>query len=126
MGYPHKPHARESVVLSQYFGDPEAATLDGWKKRGGYVALQKALGMAPADIVTVGDASVILWNGGAGTVSTTYSLGDHRTKGDVVGSLSVDGPLDDATVGLRLAGDIDDPSPWWRLTHPLELFGLTD
>jgi D-alanyl-D-alanine carboxypeptidase (penicillin-binding protein 5/6) len=79
-----------------------------------------------ADIVTAGDASVILWNGGAGTVSTTYSLGDHREKGDMVGSLSVDGPLDDATVELRLAGDIEDPSPWWRLTHPLELFGLTD
>ena len=60
------------------------------------------------------------------TVSTTYSLGDSRAKGDVVGSLSVDGPLDDTTVELRLAGDIEDPSPWWRLTHPLELFGLTD
>ena len=79
-----------------------------------------------ADIVTAGDASVILWNGGSGTVSTTYSLGDSRAKGDIVGSLSVDGPLDDTTVELRLAGDIDDPSPWWRLTHPLELFGLTD
>ena len=31
MGYPHKSHERESAVLSQYFGDPEAATLDGWK-----------------------------------------------------------------------------------------------
>jgi D-alanyl-D-alanine carboxypeptidase (penicillin-binding protein 5/6) len=78
-----------------------------------------------ADVVTSGDASVILWNGGAGTVSTTYSLGDNRDSGDVVGSLAVDGPLDDATVELRLEGDIDEPSPWWRLTHPLDLFGLT-
>lgn len=79
-----------------------------------------------ADVVTSGDASVILWNGGAGTVSTTYSLGDSRDSGDVVGSLSVDGPLNDATVELRLQGDIEEPSAWWRLTHPLELFGLTD
>ena len=79
-----------------------------------------------ADVVTSGDASVILWNGGAGTVSTTYSLGDSRDSGDVVGSLSVDGPLNDATVELRLQGDIQEPSAWWRLTHPLELFGLTD
>ena len=23
-----------------------------------------------------------------------------------------------------LADDIEDPDPWWRLTHPLDLFGL--
>ena len=53
MGYPHKPHAKETTVLSQYFGDREATTLDGWKKRGGYKALRTALGMTPADIVNV-------------------------------------------------------------------------
>ena len=76
------------------------------------------------DIVTSGDASVILWNGGSGTVATTYGLGESRDAGDVVGSLSVTGPLDSATVDLQLAADITDPSPWWRLTHPLDLFGL--
>ncbi|MGQ3201304.1 MAG: D-alanyl-D-alanine carboxypeptidase, partial [Microbacterium aurantiacum] len=77
-------------------------------------------------IVTASDAAVVLWNGGAGTVSTRYDLGDARTAGDVVGALSVDGPLDDDLVDLRLAEDIEPPSVWWRLTHPLELFGLTD
>ena len=69
----------------------------------------------------------ILWNGGSGTVSTTYSLGDDREAGDVVG-LALGRPARWTTtaVDLRLAADIDDPSPWWRLTHPLELFGLTD
>jgi len=38
----------------------------------------------------------------------------------------VDGLLDDASVELRLADDIEEPTAWWRLTHPLELFGLTD
>jgi NADH-quinone oxidoreductase subunit F len=66
MGYPHKPHARETLVLSKYFGEPEAATLDGWKKRGGYTALQKALGMSPADIVTVVKDSGLRGRGGAG------------------------------------------------------------
>jgi D-alanyl-D-alanine carboxypeptidase (penicillin-binding protein 5/6) len=80
----------------------------------------------PVDIVTADDASVILWNGGAGMVTSTYSLGDSRAAGDTVGSLSVDGPLNDTSVELRLADDIEEPSPWWRLTHPLELFGLTD
>jgi len=76
------------------------------------------------DIVTSGDASVILWNGGNGTVATSYHLGDSRDAGDVVGSLSVTGPLDATTVDLELAAEITDPSPWWRLTHPLDLFGL--
>ncbi|MFK4837458.1 D-alanyl-D-alanine carboxypeptidase [Microbacterium sp. ZW T2_14] len=76
------------------------------------------------DIVTSGDAAVVLWNGGSGTVATTYDLGDQRDAGDVVGSLSVTGPLDDTAVDLQLAADISDPSPWWRLTHPLDLFGL--
>ncbi|GAA1975485.1 hypothetical protein GCM10009777_05470 [Microbacterium pumilum] len=78
------------------------------------------------DVVTADDASVILWNGGTGTVSTSYSLGDSRADGDVVGSLSVGGPLDQTTVDLKLADDVEGPTAWWRLTHPLELFGLTD
>ena len=43
MGYPHKPHDRETTVLSKHFGEREAITLDGWKKRGGYTALKTAL-----------------------------------------------------------------------------------
>ncbi|HYV97064.1 MAG TPA: NADH-quinone oxidoreductase subunit NuoF [Gemmatimonadaceae bacterium] len=66
MGYPHKPHAKEALVLSQHFGDPDARSLSGWKKRGGYQALEKALGMAPADIVNVVKASGLRGRGGAG------------------------------------------------------------
>ena len=47
MGYPHPSHPKETVVLSQYFGDAEARTYEGWVKRGGYEALRKALGMTP-------------------------------------------------------------------------------
>jgi NADH-quinone oxidoreductase subunit F len=66
MGYPHKPNAREVTVLSKYFGDAEAITLDGWKKRGGYTALKKALGMSPAEIVTMVKDSGLRGRGGAG------------------------------------------------------------
>ena len=66
MGYPHKPHTKETTVLSQYFGDREAITLDGWKKRGGYKALKTALGMSPADIVNVVKDSGLRGRGGAG------------------------------------------------------------
>ena len=66
MGYPHQPHQRETTVLSRYFGDAEARTLDGWKKRGGYQALEKALAMAPGDIVNVVKESGLRGRGGAG------------------------------------------------------------
>jgi D-alanyl-D-alanine carboxypeptidase (penicillin-binding protein 5/6) len=78
------------------------------------------------DVVTSSDADVILWNGGAGTASTSFSLGDNRDKGDVVGTLSVKGPLNGSSVDLRLARDVEGPSPWWRLTHPLDLLGVNN
>lgn len=78
----------------------------------------------PVDVVTSGDASVVLWNGGAGTPQASYDLDDSRDAGDTVGTLTVTGPLNSASVDLELAGDIEEPSPWWRLTHPLDLFGL--
>ena len=66
MGYPHTSHPRETPVLSRYFGDKEATTLDGWRQRGGYVALERALGTAPADIVNVVKESGLRGRGGAG------------------------------------------------------------
>jgi NADH-quinone oxidoreductase subunit F len=66
MGYPHKSHPRETAILSKHFGEPEARTLDGWKKRGGYKALQQALSMTPAEIVTVVKDSGLRGRGGAG------------------------------------------------------------
>jgi serine-type D-Ala-D-Ala carboxypeptidase (penicillin-binding protein 5/6) len=76
------------------------------------------------DVVTDASASVLLWNGADATATTQYSLGDAVEAGDVVGALTVAGPLDSVDVDLRLSDDIEGPSPWWRLTHPLDLFGL--
>ena len=66
MGFPHKPHARETVLLSQYFGDPEARSYKGWVKRGGYEALQQALAMPPAAVTDVVKESGLRGRGGAG------------------------------------------------------------
>jgi len=66
MGYPHPSHPKETVVLSQYFGDPEARGYDGWVKRGGYVALRKALGMTRDAIIEEVKASGLRGRGGAG------------------------------------------------------------
>ena len=66
MGFPHEPHAKETVVLSEYFGDADARSYEGWVKRGGYKALKKALGMKPADVVEQVKASGLRGRGGAG------------------------------------------------------------
>jgi NADH-quinone oxidoreductase subunit F len=66
MGYPHKLHPKETPVLSQYFGDAEARTLDGWRKRGGYAALEQALGMERSAVVEAVKESGLRGRGGAG------------------------------------------------------------
>jgi NADH-quinone oxidoreductase subunit F len=66
MGYPHPLHERETPVLSQHFGDPAATSLDGWKKRGGYRGLERALAMDPATVITLVKDSGLRGRGGAG------------------------------------------------------------
>ena len=66
MGYPHPSHPREAPVLSKFFGDAEAQTLDGWRQRGGYEALQKAVAMDPQEIQTIVKDSGLRGRGGAG------------------------------------------------------------
>src|SRR5713101_3080740 len=66
MGYPHKPHAKETVVLSKHFGDPEARTYKGWVRRGGYDTLHTALATDPAAIIEEVKASGLRGRGGAG------------------------------------------------------------
>jgi NADH-quinone oxidoreductase subunit F len=65
MAYPYR-HDRETRVLSEHFGEPEARTLAGWKARGGYQALEKALGMAPNEVVDLVKNSGLRGRGGAG------------------------------------------------------------
>ncbi|MEO5510863.1 MAG: NADH-quinone oxidoreductase subunit NuoF [Longimicrobiales bacterium] len=65
MAYPYR-HDKEVRILSEHFGDPEARTLAGWQKRGGYEALKKALAMAPDAIVNEVKASGLRGRGGAG------------------------------------------------------------
>ena len=65
MAYPYASD-REVRVISEYFGDPEARTLDGAKRRGRYKGLEKALSMSPDEVVEVVKASGLRGRGGAG------------------------------------------------------------
>jgi NADH-quinone oxidoreductase subunit F len=66
MGYPHPIHERETPVLSQHFGDPAATSLDGWRKRGGYRGLERALAMDPTAVTALVKDSGLRGRGGAG------------------------------------------------------------
>ncbi len=66
MGYPHPSHPKETPVLSQHFGDAGSRTLEGWKQRGGYQGLQKALGMSREQVVEEVKGSGLRGRGGAG------------------------------------------------------------
>lgn len=81
---------------------------------------------AGSPVVTAEDARVVLWNGAAATTAVTeLRLGDTRGARGRVGTLTVTGPVDSIGVDLVLATTVDDPDFWWRLTHPLDLLGLT-
>jgi NADH-quinone oxidoreductase subunit F len=53
-------------VISTHFGDPEARTLEGARKRGRYEALRKALEMSPDQVTDVVKSSGLRGRGGAG------------------------------------------------------------
>ncbi len=65
MAYPYR-HERETRVLSEHFGEPAARTLEGWRERGGYAALGKALGMNPEALIDEVKQSGLRGRGGAG------------------------------------------------------------
>src|SRR5690606_4475215 len=80
---------------------------------------------ARVDVVVDEDATVVLWNGAAADAAGQFDLDDQRTDGDEIGTLELRGPVDTTAVNVSLAENVEGPSPWWRLTHPLDLLGLT-
>lgn len=65
MAYPYRDE-KEARIMSEHFGDPQARTLAGWRERGGYRALEAALGLEPSAVVDQVKASGLRGRGGAG------------------------------------------------------------
>jgi NADH-quinone oxidoreductase subunit F len=81
MAYPYT-HEREVRVMSRGFGDPGSRTVAGWRKLGGYSALEKALGMTPEDVVEEVKASGLRGRGGAGfPAGVKWSFMPREKKG---------------------------------------------
>lgn len=78
------------------------------------------------EAVTTTEIGVTLWNGAAATPQVSLDATDARSADDQIGEVRLVGPVDIASTAVRLTGDLPDPSAWWRLTHPLELWGLAD
>ena len=77
-----------------------------------------------AELRTATDSTLLLWNGAGGTTESTLELGEDWNKGGNAGSLTVTGPLNERITDVELASELHGPTAWWRLTHPLELWGL--
>jgi len=65
MAYPYS-HPDEVRLLSRHFGEPEARRVAGWRERGGYRSLERALELGPEGVVDVVKASGLRGRGGAG------------------------------------------------------------
>jgi len=66
MSWPHRHDRETTTLLSAHQGEEEARTLDGWRERGGYEALEQALGMEPDEITSVVKDAGLRGRGGAG------------------------------------------------------------
>lgn len=120
------PDSRDQASRDLYARLAEEVQLRTSVPAGTAVGTVSTLWGPDVSLVTVTDAQNVLWNGASATPATSFTLGDARDEGETVGELVTTGPLDAATVGVRLEADIEPPSPWWRLTHPLDLLGLND
>ena len=65
----------EQKLLTEFYHLDDFQTMDGYKKRGGYEVLKKALGMKPDDIINEVKASGLRGRGGAGfSTGTKWSF----------------------------------------------------
>lgn len=76
-----------------------------------------------AEIVLGDSASLFTWSDAAITSSFTVDPLTTGSHGDQVGRITWTTATGEVTVPLKLAGDIEPPDAWWRLTHPAELGG---
>ncbi|GFG68741.1 NADH-quinone oxidoreductase subunit NuoF [Mycolicibacter senuensis] len=69
-------------VLSGYWDDPESWTLETYRRHGGYQGMQRALSMAPDDVIELVKDSGLRGRGGAGfSTGTKWSFVPQGTDG---------------------------------------------
>lgn len=76
---------------------------------------------AAASLVIGDDASIFTWSDTP--IEVTMDIGDPSaySDGEVVGTITWTAGPNTVTAPVKIAGSIDQPTEWWRLTHPSEL-----
>lgn len=77
-----------------------------------------------ADAVAAESASVVVWGDTAVTAEVRADDIRLADEGAALGSVVFAAGTQTITVPLVLSRDLDDPGPWWRLTHPEIIFGM--
>ncbi|MFG6404056.1 D-alanyl-D-alanine carboxypeptidase family protein [Microbacterium sp. P04] len=78
---------------------------------------------ASAELVVADSASILTWSDTAITMTMDVSDPADYRDGEVVGSITWTAGSQTATAPLEVRGSIEQPTQWWRLTHPGELGG---
>lgn len=79
-----------------------------------------------AQLVIGKDASIFTWSDTPIVVTMDIETPPTYQDGTVVGSVTWTAGPHTVTAPVTIAGNIDPPTEWWRLTHPSELGSLTD
>ena len=106
---PAEPTYQGDRLLARV-GEPEVATLDGYRARGGYAALARALELGPDEVIRQITDAKLLGRGGAAFPTGVKWRGGRRPAGDPevrdlqrrrVGARYVQGPRDHGAGPLR-------------------------
>ena len=74
------------------------------------------------DVVSTADATVLLWADTPVSLLVEARPVTLDPAGTDIGALHFTAGTQTVDVPLELSKAIEDPGPWWRLTHPTELF----
>lgn len=74
-----------------------------------------------ARMVIAEDASIFTWSDTPITVSMDTTAPVTYEDGEVVGTVTWTAGPQTTTAPVKIQGEIDPPSEWWRLTHPDQL-----
>lgn len=77
-------------------------------------------------MVIAESASIFTWSDTPIELTMDIDTPPTYRDGTVVGSVTWTAGPNTVTVPVKIAGSIDQPTEWWRLTHPSELGSLLD
>jgi len=78
---------------------------------------------AGAKVVVGQNASILTWSDTAVTTTVDTTTPEAYADGEKVGTITWTAGPNTASADVTISGEIEEPTLWWRLTHPTELGG---